>query len=47
MAVPLDQIIDLCAVNGDLDKIAGYLCQQDVEKKADEIREEPPELPSR
>ena len=29
MTVPLDQIIELCAFNvhnGDLDKIAGYLC---------------------
>ena len=25
MAVPLDQLIDLCAFNGDIDKIAGCL----------------------
>ena len=42
MTVPLDQIIALCAFNGDLDKIARYLCQKDVEKEADEVREEPP-----
>ena len=42
MTVPLDQIIDLCVFNGDLDKIAGYLCQKDVEKEANEISEDPP-----
>ena len=35
------------AFNGDVDKIAGYLCQQDVGKEADEIRQDPPELPPR
>ena len=47
MTVPLDQIIDLCAFHGDLDKIAGYLCQKDVDKDQAEIYEDPPELPPR
>ena len=47
MTVPLDQIIDLCAFNGDLDKIAGYLCQKDIAKEQTEICEDPPELPPR
>ena len=47
MTVPLDQIIDLCAFNVDLDKIAGYLCNQDIINEATEIREDPPELPPR
>ena len=47
MTVPLDQIIDLCAFHGDLDKIAGYLCQKDVDKERQEIHEDPPELPPR
>ena len=47
MTVPLDQIIDLCAFHGDLDKIAGYLCQKDVDKERAEIYEDPPELPPR
>ena len=47
MTVPLDQIIDLCAFNGDLDKIAGYLCNQDCSNEATEIRDDPPELPTR
>ena len=47
MTVPLDQIIEWCTFNGDFDKIAGYLCQQDVGKEADEIRQDPPELPPR
>ena len=44
---PSDQIIDLCAFNGDLDKIAGYLCNQDCSKEACEIRDDPPELSPR
>ena len=47
MTVPLDQIIELCVFNGDLDKIAGYLCQKDVDKERREIHEDPPELPPR
>ena len=46
MAVPtLDQIIDVCAFNVDLDKITGYLCQQDISNEATEIRDDSPELP--
>ena len=37
MAVPLNQIIDLCAFNEDLDKMAGYLCQKDIAKERTEI----------
>jgi hypothetical protein len=47
MTVPLDQIIDLCAFNGDLDRISGYLCQKDIAKEQTEICEDPPELPPR
>ena len=32
---------------GDMDKIAGYLCQQDGTNEATEIREDFPELPPR
>ena len=45
LTVPLDHLIDLCAFNGDMDKIAGYLCNRDISKEAEEIREDPPELP--
>ena len=45
--MPLDQLIDLCAFNGDMDKIAGYICQQDCTNEATEISEDPPELPPR
>ena len=47
LMVPLGHLIDLCAFNGDMDKIAGYLCTKDICKEADEIREDPPELPPR
>ena len=45
--MPLDQLIDLCAFNGDMDKIAGHLCNQDITDEATEIRADPPELPPR
>ena len=47
VAVPLDQRIDVCAFNGDMDKIEGYLYTKDCCNEATEIREDPPELPPR
>ena len=47
LTVPLDQLIDLCAFDGYIDKIAGYLCNEDVSKAAIQIRGDPPELPPR
>ena len=47
LTVPLDQLIDLCAFNGDMDKIAGHPFNQEIFKEATEIREDPPELPPR
>ena len=44
MAVPLDQLIELCALNGDIDKIAGYLCRDDIAEEAKQLRLDPPEL---
>ena len=42
MTVPLDQLIELCTFNGDIDKIAGLLCNEDISEKACQIREDPP-----
>ena len=47
ITVPLGDIIELCACNGDMDKIAGYLFQKDIPREEEEIREDPPELPPR
>ena len=33
----LDHIDDLCAFNGDMDKVAGYLCTKDICNEADKI----------
>ena len=47
MTVPLDHLVELCAFNGDIDKIAGYLCQDDISEEANQLRLEPPKLPLR
>ena len=42
MPLDCDHLIELSAFNGDMDKIAGYICHQDISKEATEIREPPP-----
>ena len=37
LTVPLNQLIDLCAFDGDTDKIAGYRCNENVPEEAIQI----------
>ena len=45
MTVPLDQLIESCAFNGDMDMTAGYCCHHVTSEEATQIREDPPESP--
>ena len=45
--MPLNHLIELCAFNGDIIKITGYICQDDISDEASQLRLEPPELSPR